>query len=55
MNERNYITEAENVAGGEREATGRQYSIMVKDSGSRSAPNRWLQGFGAGKIGRAHV
>lgn len=50
MNERNYLTEAENVAGGEREATGRQYSIMVKDSGSRSAPNRRLQGFGAGRL-----
>lgn len=50
MNERSYITEAENVAGREREATGRQYSIMVKDSGSRSAPNRRLQGFRAGRL-----
>ena len=50
MNERSYITEAENVAGREREATGRQYSIIVKDSGSRSAPNWSLQGFRAGRL-----
>lgn len=40
VSERNYPTEAENVTGGEREATGRQQSATGKDSSCRPAPSQ---------------